>query len=370
MSSIDAAAIAAFRTELDGQFLLPGESGYDQARRLWNGMIDRHPAAIVQCTGFADAASAIRFAKAQQLPLTVKSGGHGVAGKAVCDGGLMIDCLPMRSIEIDPRRKTARAGGGVTWGELDTATRKHGLATTGGVVASTGIAGLTLGGGIGFLVRTHGYSCDNLISAEVVTADGKFITASATENPDLFWSLNGGSGNFGVVTPFTFQLHEVDQVLGGIISFPFSDASSIVNHDRAATFNARDELKVDLGFGTGPHGAPVVNLVVFNNGSREQAECDIRKRRECGHAVADTVTWTTYLDMQLLFAETFPHGTLNYWKSNFLAELSADAIETMIARFAAIPAPHLAVNLEHIGGSAARIDPGSTAFSERDSSTT
>jgi FAD/FMN-containing dehydrogenase len=299
LPSLDDAAVRAFRAKLRGRLLRPADPGYDEARRVWNGMVDRYPALIARCAGAADVVAAVRFARAHDLAVSVKGGGHGVAGKAVCDGGLMIDCSPMRGIVVNPVRRTVRAGGGVTWGVFDRATQAHGLATTGGVIPSTGIAGLTLGGGIGFLMRHYGLSCDNLIGAKVVTADGEMLNADEAEHADLFWGLRGGGGNFGVVTSFTYRLHPVGPtVLGGAIAYPLADARAVARRYRAFTATAPDEVTTYLNFGSDPDGEPVVSLVVCYGGPPEGGEKVVAPLRAGGQSIADTVRWRPYLEMQ------------------------------------------------------------------------
>ncbi len=274
---------------LPGPVLLPGESGYDEVRHVWNAMIDRHPALIARCTSAADVAAAIAFARQHGLPLTIKGGGHGVSGKAVCDGGLMIDLSLMQGIEIDASRKVARVQCGVTWGALDAAAQAYGLATTGGIVASTGVAGLTLGGGLGFLMRRFGLSCDNLLAAEVVTTAGETLLASDDDHPDLFWALRGGGGNFGVVTAMTFRLHEVGPILGGFIVYPLTDAAAVIRHYRELTANAPETLTTYLSFAPGSDGLPAMTFTVCASGSREEREASIQRLRAFGEPIADTV---------------------------------------------------------------------------------
>lgn len=363
---LDREAVRSLRARLRGQVLQPGDAGYDTNRRIWNGMIDRYPALIARCTGATDVVAAVAFAREQGLPLSVKGGGHGVAGRAVCDGGLMIDCSPMQNVLVNPTRRTVRAGGGVTWGVFDRATQEHGLATTGGVIPSTGIAGLTLGGGIGFLMRHYGLSCDNLIGAKLVTAAGQMLEATPEENPDLLWCLRGGGGNFGVVTSFTYQLHPVGPtVLGGTIVYPLSQAAAVARQFREYTATAPDDITTYLNFGSSPEGDPVVVIVVCHSGSPQEGEATIRPLRTFGTPLADTVCPLPYLEMQSLFAEAHPPGRLNYWKSSMLAELSDAAIDLMIERFAARPTPSLRLNSEHLGGAVGRIDPAATAFGDR-----
>ena len=264
--------IAAFKTTLRGALLRPGDDGYEAARTLWNAMIDKRPALIVRCVGVADVIQAINFARTHDLLVAVRGGGHNVAGNAVCDGGLMIDLSPMKSVHVDPVRRTARAEPGATWREFDHETQAFGLATTGGVIPTTGVAGLTLGGGIGWLMGSYGLSCDNLLSVDVVTADGRLLQASATENPDLFWGVRGGGGNFGVVTSFEYQLHAVGQVLGGMVIHPVERARDVLKFYREFTRTAPDALTSMAVCLTSPEGAPVVALLVCYNGPLAEGE--------------------------------------------------------------------------------------------------
>ncbi len=363
---VDDAAIQAFQESVRGELLRPGDRGYDAARTVWNAMIDRRPALIVRCAGAADVIAAVRFAREQGLLVSVKSGGHGVAGTAVADGGLMIDLSPMNGIEVDATRRTARAGGGATWGELDREAQAHGLATTGGIVPTTGIAGLTLGGGLGYLMRRFGLACDNLLSADVVTADGELLTASAEEHPDLFWGLRGGSGNFGVVTSLEFQLHPVGPtVLGGFVFHPFDQAREVARFYRELTGTAPDELTTHLAFATSPDGHPVVAYLVCYSGPLEAGEAVLAPLRGFGAPLADTIGPLPYTEVQAFGAPLYPPGRLNYWKSNFLNDLSDEAIEVLIEQFAAVPSPLSAAVVEHLGGAVARVDQDATAFGDR-----
>jgi FAD/FMN-containing dehydrogenase len=364
-SALDEAAVQAFGATLRGTALLPGDGGYDDARHVWNAMIDKYPALIAQCTHASDVARAVRFAREQDLPLTVKGGGHGVAGKAVCDGGLMIDLSPMQGIAIDAERRVARVDGGVTWGALDAATQAAGLATTGGVVATTGVIGLTLGGGIGFLMRHVGLSCDNLLAADVVTADGDLLTASDSAHPDLFWGLRGGGGNFGVVTNMTFRLHEVPAVLGGLIVHPLADAAAVLRFYRDFTAAAPDALGTNLSFAPGPDGQPAVAFSVCYSGPLAEGERVLQPLRTFGRPIADMVRVMSYREVQTLFLDAYPPGQLNYWKSSFLDRLDDEFLERVTERYTAAPSPQRHLHLEHLGGAVGRVAPEATAFSER-----
>ena len=279
---LDEEIISDLKGRLRGELLRPGDEGYDVARKVWNGAIDRYPALIARCRGAADVVTAVRFGRDQDLLVAIRGGGHGVAGPAVCDGGLVVDCSAMKGIHVDPAARTARAEPGVLWGELDHETQAFGLATTGGIVTHTGIAGLTLGGGIGWLMRKHGLTCDNLLSADVVTADGKLLQATPTESSELFWGLRGGGGNFGVVTSFTYRLHPVGPiVLAGPIYFPMEEAGDVLRFYREFVATAPDELTTILNLRRAPaaaflpehlHGRPVVAIASCFAGPVEEGE--------------------------------------------------------------------------------------------------
>jgi FAD/FMN-containing dehydrogenase len=366
IEQVDDVVVKAFQASLRGELLRSGDRGYDAARTVWNAMIDRRPALIARCAGAADVIAAVTFAREHGLLVSVKAGGHGVAGTAVADGGLMIDVSLMNGIEVDAARRTARVGGGATWGELDRETQAHGLATTGGIVPTTGIAGLTLGGGLGYLMRRFGLACDNLLSADVVTADGELLTASAEEHSDLFWGLRGGSGNFGVVTSLEFQLHAVGPtVLGGFVFHPFDRAHEVARFYREFTSTAPDEVTTHLAFATSPDGHPVVAYLVCYSGPVEAGESVLAPLRAFGTPLADTIGPVPYMEVQAFGAPLYPEGRLNYWKSNFLNELSDEAIEAVIEQFSAVPSPMSAVVVEHLGGAVARVDQDATAFGDR-----
>src|SRR3712207_4263461 len=265
--AIDAAAIEALRASLGGPLLRPGDEGYDTARQIFNGMIDRRPALIARCAGPGDVVKAVRFARAHELVVSVRGGGHNVAGNAICDGGLMIDLSQMKGIRVDPNTRTACAQGGVTWREFDRECQAFGLATTGGAISSTGIAGLTLGGGFGWLGRSYGMTCDNLLSADVVLADGSVVTASADEHADLFWGLRGGGGNFGVVTSFEYQLRPLGPILGGLLIYPLAQAKEVLRHFRDVTSAAPDELGLATVLGTLPDGTHALVILGSYSGS-------------------------------------------------------------------------------------------------------
>src|SRR5688500_5235737 len=289
-ASLSSATVTAFWARLHGEVLTSSDRGYDQARRVWNAMVDKRPALIARCADADDIAAAVRFAREQDLAISIRGGGHNVAGLAVSDGGLMIDCAPMKGSTIDPQARTARAEPGVLWGEFDTATQEHGLATVGGVVSTTGIAGLTLGGGQGWLTGKYGLTLDNLLTAEVVTADGERVRASAEEHPDLFWALRGAGANFGVVTSFEYRLHPVGPtVLGGMVVHPLANARNVLRFHREFAAGQPDELTTYAALLTTPDGAQVVALVCCYAGSPEEGERVVAPLRQFGPPVADMI---------------------------------------------------------------------------------
>jgi hypothetical protein len=285
---LTATAIEAFKANLRGELLCPVDAGYETARKIWNGMIDRRPALIARCAGAADVIQCVQFARTHNLLVAIRGGGHNVAGHAVCDGGLMIDLSRMKGLRVDPVHRTARAEPGLTWGEFDRETQAFGLATPGGFVSTTGIAGLTLGGGWGWLARSYGLSSDNLRSVDLVTADGRFLTASATEHADLFWGVRGGGGNFGVVTSFEYQLHPVGPVLGGVVIHPFARAKAVLQFHREFTSTAPDALTCYAGLGTSPAGDPVAIIRVCYNGPIAEGERVLRPLRAFGPPLRTT----------------------------------------------------------------------------------
>ena len=352
--------------ELRGPLLSDGDAGYDAARTVWNGMIDRRPALIARCAGVADVMAAVRFARAHGLLLAVRGGGHNITGNAVCEGGLMIDLSPMKSVRVDPVKRTVRAEAGLTWGEFNRETQAFGLATTGGVVSTTGIAGLTLGGGLGWLMGKHGLSCDNLLSADIVTADGEFLTASAEQNPDLFWGLRGGGGNFGIVTSFEYQLHPLAPVLAGMVIHPISEAKAVLRFYRDFCRSCPDEMLAAAALMTSPDGAPVAVIIAAHIGDLDAGERLMAPLRQFGTPLADTIAPTTYVELNTLFDAAVPYGGVQrYWKSSFLKELGDDVLDIMIARTAKLLSPMSMVLFFHMHGAATRADRDATAFGLR-----
>ncbi|MGH3134196.1 MAG: FAD-binding oxidoreductase [Gaiellaceae bacterium] len=362
---LEEAALEKLGEELRGQVIAPGDAEYDAARTLHNAMIDKRPAVIARCTGVADVRAALDFGVQQGVEIAVKSGGHNVAGKALCDDGLVIDLSPMKGIRVDPQNRTVRAQPGLTWGEFDRETQLFGLATTGGAVSTTGIAGLTLGGGLGWLQRKHGLTCDNLISADVVTADGRLLTASETENADLFWGLRGGGGNFGIVTSLEYRLHPLGPVLGGPMLYPIEAAREVFDFHREFSAQAPDELFCEFGLAPLPDGRPGAFLFLFHAGPPEQGERDVRPARELRRPLEDFLDVHSYCDVQQMFDADLAPGLLNYWKSSDLAELSDGVIETMLEFYAKAPSPGAMVVVDQYGGAVARVPADATAFGHR-----
>lgn len=362
---LGADALRELESALRGEVFRPGHPGYDPARTLYNAMIDKHPALIVGCRGAPDVQRALEFARRHNLPIAVRGGGHNIAGKALCDDGLVIDLSPMKEALVDPAARTVRAGAGLTWGEFDRATQAHGLATTGGFISTTGIAGLTLGGGLGWLMRTYGLACDNLRSVEVVTADGLLRVADAEHGPDLFWAVRGGGGNFGVVTSFEYQLHPVGQLLAGVVFYPVDQARDALRFYRELMATAPDELMAYALFLTSPEGVPLFGIAACYVGPVETGERMLGPLRSFGRPVADLIQPMSYLQLQSMFDPGFPAGRLNYWKSSFLRDLSDEAIDTLVARLAAFPSPLSAFALEPLGGAVSRIGVDQTAFPHR-----
>jgi FAD/FMN-containing dehydrogenase len=369
-------AIAQFKARLGDKLIEPHDDQYDAARRVWNGMIDRRPRLIVRCQDVADVIEAVNFAREQQLLVAVRGGGHNVAGSAVCDGGLVIDLSPMKDIKVSPYLNRARAQGGVTWGELDEATQAFGLATPGGVVSTTGIAGLTLGGGVGWLRRKHGMSCDNLLSVDVVTADGALRTASPEENPELFWGLCGGGGNFGVVTSFEYRLHPVGpEVMFVGALYPLERAREVVTFWRDFMRDTPDEVSSQAVFWSVPddpafpeqlHGRPVVALVAVHCGSVAEGQQVLQPLRELGEALLDLSGPAPFAQVQQLYDPFFPAETLHYyWKSLELESLDGPVLERIIAAAESRPSPRTLIPIWHHGGAMSRRTAEETAYGDR-----
>ena len=357
--------IQGLRKHVSGDVLQPASDGYDEVRRVHNGAIDKHPAVIVRARNATDCLEAVRFATANGIEISIRGGGHNVAGRAVTNGGLMIDLSLMKRIEIDPVRKVARAEPGLNWGEFNLATQAHGLATTGGLVSTTGISGFTLGGGLGWLMGRFGLAADNLLSADVVTADGQVLRASANENPDLFWGLRGGGGNFGVVTSLEYRLHKVGPtVYGGMLAYPMSEARTVLQEYRGLAAAASDELGIFCGLKFAPDGSGRQRLVIVfcHTGSQAAAEAEIRPLRRVAKPEVDAAGPAEYCAMNTMLDASFPRGALNYWKSTFLGALTDSAIEVVLQRYADCPSNMSALVMENLSGEVTRIPSDATAF--------
>ena len=374
--TIDEAAIQELASAFRGELIGPGHGAYDAARRVWNGMIDKRPAVIARCTGVADVVSTVNFARENDLLVAVRGGGHNVAGNAVCDDGIVVDLSQLQGVRVDAASRTARAQPGLTWGLFDRETRAFGLATTGGLVSTTGIAGLTLGGGLGWLARKHGTTCDNLVSADVVTADGDIVTASADENADLFWGLRGGGGNFGVVTSFEYRLHPVGPtVLAGAVFHPGERAPEVLRFFREFVASAPDELTVLAVLLTAPeapflppdaYGKLAVALALCYAGDMDEGGKALQPLRSFGTPLADVVSPMPYTALQGMFDASYPPGVHNYWKSNYLAQLSDAAIDTVVTHALRMPSPLSTLYFEHLGGAIRRVGEDDAAFGHRE----
>ncbi len=357
----------SFRDRFGGIVIAPGDPGYGEARRVHNGFIDRRPAVIARCRNTSDVEEALAFAREHDLEVAVRGGGHNVAGRAVCDSGLMADLSPMKGIQVDPEARTARAEPGLTWAEFNGATAEHGLATTGGVVSTTGIAGLTLGGGLGHLMPKYGMTVDNLLSAEVVLADGRVVTASEDSEPDLFWAIRGGGGNFGVVTSFEYRLHAVDMVTAGLVAHPFDRAPDVLRFYRDLTAELPDEV---MAFGALVHapdgsGTKLAAIVLCDCRPPGTDDTVIEKTKSFGAPIMDALGPMPYPASNQLMDAGYPKGAFNYWKSSFLESLSDEAIDDMVDAFAGAPSPMDAILLEHFHGAATRVPVEATAYPHR-----
>jgi FAD/FMN-containing dehydrogenase len=370
MASIPSVADAV--TELSGRFsgqlLQPGGTGYEEARKVHNGLVNKHPALIARCRGVADVVDAVDLAHRLNLEVAIRGGGHNVAGRGTVEGGLMIDLAPMKGIHVDPQARSVRAQGGVTWAELNRETQLHGLAVTGGVVSTTGIAGLTLGGGIGWLMGKYGLALDNLRSVEIVTTEGKVLRTSKDERTDLFWALRGGGGNFGVATSFEYQLHPVGPTItGGLVAHPFERARDVLKFFRDFTASLPDESIVFAGLihAADGSGTKLAAFATGHCGSLAEGETATRPLKQFGTPLMDAIGPMPYCRLNAMLDGAFPKGALNYWKSSFLAQLSDAAIDTLVDCFARCPTPMGQLLLEHFHGAVTRVNVGDTAFPHR-----
>ena len=360
--------ISELSAGLSGRLVQPSDAEYDEVRRVHNGLIDKRPALIARCKNARDVARAILFATEHGLEIAVRGGGHNVAGRAVTEGGLMIDLAEMKAIAVDPDARTVRADGGVNWNEFNAATAEHGLAVTGGAISTTGIAGLMHGVLLGCKMGVQGFASDNLLSVELVTADGEVLQVTQESHPDLFWALRGGGGNFGVATSFEYRLHPVGQVLGGLAVHPFDAAKEVLTFYREFTSSLPDELTVFGALAHAPDGsgAKIAALAVCHVGPAEQAEVDIAPVRAFGDPVMVEIGPMPYPVMNTLLDEAFPKGALNYWKSNFVESFDDGLIDVVVEQFGAVPSPMSAILFEHLHGEVTRIPVESAAVAQRD----
>jgi FAD/FMN-containing dehydrogenase len=365
---LDDAHIGNLSERISGAVLARHDPGYDEARAVHNGLVDRKPALIVRCLTTDDVVAALAFARRAQLEVSVRGGGHNVAGRAVADGGVMIDLALMKGITVDPAARTATVEGGVVWAELNDAAAAHRLATTGGNVSTTGVAGYTLGGGLGWLMSKYGLAADNLLAVELVTADGEILQVDGSSHPDLFWALRGGGGNFGVATSFTFRLHPLRTIIGGLIAHPLEAAPALLRFYRDAVAEASDDLTVFAGLVHAPDGSgtKLSALVVFHTGATADAERDLGPFESWGSPVVVQVGPMPYPVMNTILDAGYPSGSLNYWLSSFTHGLPDELIDVAVERFATVPSPMSAMLLEHFHGAVTRVGPTETAVPHRD----
>jgi FAD/FMN-containing dehydrogenase len=369
-ATFDAERLQELRAGLSGSILEPGDPGYDEARKVHNGIVDRRPALIARCRTASDASDAIRFARANGLDICVRGGGHNVAGRAVVDGALMVDLAEMKGIHVDPDARTARAQGGVVWRELNRECAAHGLAVTGGAISTTGIAGLTLGGGLGWLMAKHALAADNVLSVELVTADGRILNVTAESDPELFWGLRGGGGNFGVAVSFEYRVHPLQMVTGGLIAHPLDAAPAMLRFYRDAIAGASDDLSVFAVIAHAPDGSglKIAAMAVFHTGTEEEADRDLAPFREWGDPLMVEVHRMPYPVMNTLLDAGYPRASLNYWLSSFTTGLTDGLIDTACERFASTPSPMNAVLIEHFHGAVCRVPVDAAAVPHREES--
>jgi FAD binding domain-containing protein/berberine-like enzyme len=364
-TAIDTAQLAP---AFGGRLLQPADAGYDEARRVHNGLIDKRPALIARCTGTADVADAVKLARTLNLEIAVRGGGHNPAGRATIDAGLMIDLAPMKGIHVDVRNRTTWAQGGVLWKEFNRETQVHGLAVTGGVVGTTGIAGLTLGGGLGWLMPKYGLALDNLRASEIVLADGTVTRASAEQNPDLFWAIRGGGGNFGIAASFEYDVHPVGPIItGGLVAHPLQRGVEVMKFFREQCATAPEEMMLVNGLLTAPDGsgAKISGIAVAHCGTLAAGEAAVRPIKAFGPPVMDHMGPLPYCAQNGLLDAAFPRGALNYWKSQFLTDLTDEAIQVLVDRFTACPSPLSQIVVEHFHGAASRVPVDATACTMR-----
>ena len=374
-SVVGEATVGELQAAVRGQVIRPGDSDYDEARAVWNAAHDKHPALIVRCSGTADVIKVVEFARSEGLPLAVRGGAHSIAGFSTCDGGVVLDLSPMKAVRVDPQQRRAIAQGGATWADFDHETQAYGLAVTGGLVSTTGLGGFTLGGGIGWLLRKHGLTCDNLVSADVVTADGRLVHASAEQHSDLFWALRGGGGNFGVVTSMEYALHPVGPtVLGGLLFFPGETARDVLLGWRQLTASMPDELTSLVVLTTAPpvpflpesvHGTPIVAVGAMYCGPLDVGEDVVAPLRRLAEPIADLMGPVPYAAMQQMLDPLWQAGAHNYFTSAMMDGLPDSAVDEIIARWAAKPTPQSEIHIHHAGGAMARVAQAESAFGQR-----
>jgi FAD/FMN-containing dehydrogenase len=363
----DADRLETLKAQFSGPLLTAQDDGYDDVRRVHNGLIDRRPALIARARSAADIAAAIRVAEDEGLELSVRGGGHNVAGRAVTDGAVMVDLSLMRDVEVDPEAKTVRAQGGVLWGELNDAAAEHGLATTGGAISTTGIAGYTLGGGLGWLMSKYGLAADNLLAVELVTAEGEVLDVTADSHPDLFWALRGGGGNFGVAASFTYRAYELETIVGGLIAHPIEAGPEMLRFLRDAVAGMSDDMTVfaALTFAPDGSGTPIAGMIVVHTGTPEEAEREIAPFREWGSPIVVEVGPMPYPVINTILDDGFPTGSLNYWLSSFTTGLSDGLIDVTAERFASVPSTMSTILFEQFHGAVTRVGVTDTAVPHR-----
>jgi FAD/FMN-containing dehydrogenase len=361
-----ASVISHWRSRFEGHLISREDSDYDGFRRIWNGMIDRRPAIIARCMTANDVRMAVKLARAERLPISIRSGGHGVAGNAVCEGGVMIDLSAMKDIRVDAGARHAVAAPGVLWGEFDRATQTHGLATTGGQVSHTGIAGLTLGGGLGYLMGKHGAACDNLLSLDVVTADGECMVASEEQNPDLFWAMRGAGGNFGIVTSFQYRVHPLPEVFAGMLLYSRDHAADVIGFHREFLKGSPDELDTTVGFFNSPDGVPLVAIVAVYAGGAADGEGILQPLRRFGRPIADLIRPMSYVEVQSMLDAAVPVGHRFYWKSNFVPDLQPGLVAQLQEGATTMPSPLSMILIFEMKGQIQRVPKAAMAFDHRD----
>ncbi|HEX9784866.1 MAG TPA: FAD-binding oxidoreductase [Opitutaceae bacterium] len=369
-------ALETLKTGIRGEIILPNDAGYGEARSIWNAMIDKHPAAIVRCTDVDDVVAAVKFAREHHVETAVRGGGHNIAGSALCDNGLVIDLSPMKTVRVDPSARRAFVGPGATLGDVDRETQAHGLAVPTGINSTTGISGLTLGGGFGWLTRRLGMTVDNLLSAEVVTGDGRKLHASTKENADLFWALRGGGGNFGIVTSFEFQLHPVGpEILAGLVVFPLSEAKQVLKKHREFMASAAPELNVWTVLRKAPplpflpaevHGREVIVLAIFHSGDPGKGRKLIEPIRSFAKSYGEHIGVQPFTAWQQAFDPLLAPGARNYWKSHNFTDLEDGVLDTVIDYAGKLPSPHCEIFIGTLGGAAARVAADAMAYGNRD----